>query len=43
MSLEFSLLMKSLEKEMLKPLFPQKLNCVGGSNVGRKRVKLKWS
>lgn len=36
-SLELSLLINSLEKEMLKPLFLQKLNSVGGSGVGRKR------
>lgn len=36
-SLELSLLINSLKKEMLKPLFLQKLNSVGGSGVGRKR------
>lgn len=36
-SLELSLLVNSLEKEMLKPLFLQKLNSVGGSGVGRER------
>lgn len=35
--LELSLLINSLEKEMLKPLFLQKLNSVGGPGVGRKR------
>lgn len=35
--------MKSLEKETLKPLFLQKLNRVGGSDVGRKKVKLTLS
>lgn len=35
-SLELSLLINTLEKEMLKPLFLQKLNSVGGSDVGRK-------
>lgn len=36
-SLELSLLINSLQKEMLKLLFLQKLNSVGGSGVGRKR------
>ena len=36
-SLELSLLINSLEKELLKPLFLQKLNSVGGPGVGRKR------
>lgn len=35
-SLELSLLINTFEKEMLKPLFLQKLNSVGGSGVGRK-------
>lgn len=36
-SLELSLLINSLEKEMPKPLFLQKPNGVGGSDVGRER------
>lgn len=34
-SLELSLLINSLEKETLKPLFLQKHNSVGGSGAGR--------